>query len=206
MSRVGVLALAMCLLPLPVYATYIITPLSSGASSLDLLPGDSFDLDVVLTSGASDEHLSAIFRVIFSSPGLSYESYDWQVPYANGTQDDDSDPLIGDLPVLLDADTLTGPGYPTGVVDVELSNVVPDPSIPFRTGTLVTLTLEVPLDYPVPETVTIGIEPDQLYHGLEEIPTTAGPDFTLHVVPEPAGLCLLIAAAAFLGRRPRRRK
>ena len=62
---------------------YIVTPLSEGIGSRTVDLGESFDLDVVLTSDAADEHLSAVFRVAFSSPGLSYESYQWLSPYAN---------------------------------------------------------------------------------------------------------------------------
>jgi hypothetical protein len=124
---VALVVLAMVLLPSAARADYILTPVHDGNSSAIVEPGDSVTLTIDLDSNAGDEHVLSLFRVVFSSPGLIYESYAWaQPPYANGTPDDDSRPVIGELPVLLTAETLSGLGYADGVVDIELSNVTED--------------------------------------------------------------------------------
>ena len=191
-----------CALAVPASANYVITPLCDGLSSKTVLPGESFDLDIVLTSDGSDVHDSAIFQVVFSKPSLSYNSYTWYSPYLNGTDDDDSTPIIGDLPLILDADTLSGAGYPAGVVDIELSNTADSD---FVIGTLATLTLEVPSGWStIPDSVLISIVPDTFADGFATIPTTAGQEFTLNIVPEPASLGLLAIGSLAAFRRKRR--
>ncbi len=167
------------------HADYTLSPLSGGSASKTVQKGDSFSLDLVLTSDGSDEHNSAIFRVVFSSGGLSYESYAWTAPYATGTTDDDSKPLIADLPTVLTADTLSGPGYPAGTVDIELSNVLA--SATFGTGTLATMTITVPASYSGSNSVTISVAPDTFADGFTEINTIAGPSFKLTTVDPCAG-------------------
>lgn len=186
----------------PVSANYIITPTSGGAAALIVSPGETFPLEIGLSSNASDAHNSSIFRVLFSSGGLTYNSYEWKTPYANGTTDDDSKPLNNTLPKLLAADTLTGVAYPAGVVDVELSNVIDSGT--FGHGTLVTLTLGVPANYTGPETVTISVVSDTIASGFTEVPTAVGSDFVLTITPEPASLWLLAFGGLGLMRSRRR--
>lgn len=202
-------AVAVCVLGLavPAGASYILTPLSGGAGAATVNPGDAIDLDILLTTSAADEHTSAILRLVFSEPGLLYEGYTWAAPYANGTIDDDSKPLAGGLPLVLGADTLSGAGYPAGMVDVELSNVTDGgagPPPPFGVGVLVTVTLRVPAGYqPAPGTITIGVAPDTLASGFGVIDAAAGPGFELTVTPEPATLALLLAGGLALAIRRR---
>ena len=199
MVRVGAVIFCVLAACAPLGAAYMITPLSGGASSAEVAPGDVLDLDIVLTSDDADEHVSAIFRVVFSQGGLLYQSYQWQTPYSTGSIDDLSVPGGGPaVPHLLDEDVLSGLGYPDGVVDVELSNVTDAGA--FGVGVLVTLRLLVPPDA-AEQTRTIGVVPDTFDDGLAEIPTTAGGDFTL-IIPEPATLALLgVGAVATLKRR-----
>jgi len=153
---------------------------SGGASSVTVSPGQTVILDVVVTSTAAESHNSAIFRLIASAPGLVYQSYTWQAPYLNGTLDDDSKPLIRDLPSVLSATTLQGLGYPADTADVELSNVTGDGS-GFTNGTLVQLVLRVPADYQGPGSITITAVPSAIASGFALIPTTVAGSFNITV-------------------------
>ena len=195
--RVGVCCvLAVCS---PLAAAYTLTPLAGGLSSATIAAGEAFDLDVVLDSDGGDEHVSAIFRVVFSQGGLEYQSCLWKGAYSTGSIDDQSVPGSGGaaLPRLLDEDSLAGPGYPDGVVDVELSNVTDAGT--FGVGPLVTLSLLAPPGT-LQQTITISVVPDTFDDGAAEVPASAGPDFAL-TVPEPATFLLLCAAAATILRR-----
>ena len=186
------------------FGAYTITPLHNGGTSAEVAPGEAFDLDIVLTSNAADAHNSAIFRVGFSEPGLLYDAYLWVAPYQTGTIWDDSDPLLSGLPLVLAASTLSGPGYPAGVVDIELSNVVPIGQGRFDEGLLTTLMLTIPSDFEKDQSVWISVFPETIASGFDVIPTTAGPAFELRVVPEPASVALWLSAlAACLSRRRR---
>ena len=204
-----VLTAMVCVLVLssPAVGSYIITPLSGGSSTATVFLGDTISLDVALTSDASDEHTSAIYRVVFSAAGLSYDSYLWAAPYTDGTDDDDSKPPATHLPALLHAVTLSGQGYPDGVIDVELSNVTDGSEFPpskFGTGVVTTLMLRVPPDYPAPSTIMITVEHDTLADGFVVVPTTDGTPFELTILPEPTTLALLgtaVLSALMMRRR-----
>lgn len=185
-------------------ADYVLTPRSGGSGSAIVGRGRTLNLNLGLTSDSSDTHTSAIFRVVFSSPGLTYQSYLWQAPYSNTSGDDDSTPRAEQLPVTLTADTLSGPSFPPGVVDVELSNVVESGT--FGQGSLVTLTLGVPAGYTGPDSITISAAPDTFANGFDEIVTTAGPPFTLTIVPEPSAAVLGCAALLALSGRSLHRR
>ena len=196
-----------CALAVPASADYVVSPRSSdGLSSKTVIAGESFDLDIVLESDASDVHDVPLFQVVFSKPGLTYLSYTWMSPFANDGDgsvsfpDDDSRPLLKDLSVTLDADTLSRTQDPAGVVDVELSNSADSD---FGVGVLVTMTLEVPSDWsPIPDSVLINVVPDTFTSGFATIPTTAGQEFTLNIIPEPASLGLLaLGSLASIGRK-----
>ncbi len=184
-------------------ADYILSPISDGQSERTVNRGQSFDLDLVLSTDGADVHDSAIFRVIFFEPGLRLESYLWAAPYETGTIWDDSDPFLSDLPLTLNAATHDDPSDPPeGIVDIELSNVVPPPEGDFGAGTLVSLSIAVPVNFAA-QTVFIGVIPDTLANGFSEIPTTAGAVFQLHVVPEPSTAIAVFAFSALLARRRR---
>lgn len=182
-------------------ADYILSPLSMGESSRTATPGESFSLDMVLSASAGEEHNSAIFRVTFSAPGLWYEGYEWHSSY--GMVFDDSVPAAALLPLELESGTLMGPGYPDGVVDIELSNVAPIGF--FGEGALVSLNLRVPLDYAGPETITIQVEPDTFANGFDELVVIPGESFVL-TIPSPQGGVVLSLAVLWTGMGLRRRR
>jgi hypothetical protein len=163
------------------YATYTISVRSGSSSQKTVQRGEKFDLDVVLTSNEADEHDSAIFRLVFSAPGLSYEGYTWLEQHVNNTANDDSKPQYQMLPLRLDAATLAGNFYPTGVVDVELSNLT-GARAKFSSGTIVRISLSVPSDYVGPTSVTISAVPDTFSDGFRSIQTTSGASLELSIL------------------------
>ncbi len=163
------------------YGDYTLTPQVGGQAIGTVVGyGGTFALDLLLTSDANDAHYASLFTVEFSSPGLVYEGYSWGSPYETGGVDDWSEPGLGSLPVVLDANTYEdAPGFDPGTIDVYLENVVPlgtDPTPiddPFTVGTLVTLSLRVPDDYPVPALFITAV-PDTFDDGSSSINTTGG--------------------------------
>lgn len=193
------------------HADYIVTPLVGGTSSANVFPGDLFDLDIVLTSDAGDQHNSAIFRLEFWTAGLAYDWYEWAAPYETGTIWDDSHPFLTDLSVTLGPDTFIDPVNPIPRTDIELSNVVPIGQPYFGEGTLVTLGFHVPVDFPPNQIVLISVVPNAsndpdnsvlvIANGFDIIPSTPGPVFALHILPEPgAGQSALIVLLVALAR------
>lgn len=181
---------------------YVLSVVSDGASSLEVRPGDSFGLDIVLASDAAEVHNSSIFRLVFSDSGLWYDRYAWSAPYETGSIFDDSSPFIDDLSVQIDALTLAGVGYETGVIDIELSNVVPSGGV-FGDGLLVSLDFTVPADL-APGSLFIDVAPDAFANGFGKIATTAGTTFELLIVPSPGGFGLILLGGFFRRSRGRR--
>ena len=180
-------------------ASYILTPLSGGQSSISVSAGDSFTLDINLEStDGLDEHNSAIFQLVFTSPGIELLSYSWASPYETGTVFDDSTPNSDVLPMTIDENSLMGPGYPDGVIDIEFSNVLI--SDLYETGEIVSLELRMS-DAWDGTAVTIFATPDTFANGFHEIETTAGQGFT--IVPAPATFSGLFIAILAVSQRRR---
>lgn len=176
-------------------AAYSLFLASEGAAGRNVQVGESFKLDIILVSDGSDVHNSAIFRLIFSAPGLFYDSYSWNPPYSNGTAEDDSKPLHQRLPLRLEAKTLSGIGYAAGVVDVELSNVTgSQPG--FGAGILASLILSVPLDYAGPTNITVTAQPDSFANGFDIISTAASNNFVVTIEEHNSALRPLVQTGA----------
>ncbi len=193
----SLLTLALCA---SASADYILTPLVDGESSAIVDWGDSFTFDLVLTSDAGDVNDSAIFRLGFTEPGLIYESYEWGDPYLSTPPYDDSTPLLAELPLAIDQDVFVDPANPS-LIDIELSNVLIGDT--FSAGTLISLSVTVPIDYGYEGSIYIFAMVDTIGNGFDEIPTTAGPVFELMVVPEPATFAALVLASLVAVRRGR---
>lgn len=181
---------------------YMMTPMSGGSASQTVAPGGTFQLDIMMTSDALDEHKSAIFQVVFSAEGLVYEDYVWSTPYANGTITDDSQPLQSALPQPVGMDSLQGLGHPVSQVDVEMSNVILGSSR-FGEGIVASLELSVPVDYEGPESIEISLVPDQIFDGFDEVPTHSESVFTLFI-PSPGTVGLMGVGLLAAGRLRRR--
>jgi hypothetical protein len=165
---------------------YTIALLSQNADQRTVEVGESFDLDVVLSS-ESGRHDAATLRLLFSTPGLVLKSMSWSPPYLTSGRDDASIPPALELPAAILDDTITGAGLPERQADIYLSNALP-PSEAFSNGTLVRLALSVPEDYLGFEDVVIRAEPESFSAGFDNLRIAATAPFRLKIVspPQPA--------------------
>lgn len=181
-------------------ADYTLSPQVGGSDNVTVNPGDSFAVDLVLSSDASDFNTSAIFTVEFSKPGLQYTSYAWSDPYTTGGVDDNSQPHITELPTILTESSYVASFGDPGAVDAYFENFAGAGQ--FTTGTLLTMSMVVPAGFET-GTFTITAVPDTFDNGTETVPTS-GESMTVNVVPEPAAIGLLGLAAVSCLRRRRR--
>jgi hypothetical protein len=191
----------------PASASYTLSALSAGASTVSLAPGDSFTLSISLMGDVDDVHTSAIFRTVFSASGLTLLGYSWSAPYITGGVFDDSTPSASSLPLFLTAETLQGSGYPVDTIDIEFSNVTGDTSAPppaFASGTLLTLMLQLDSNSAnLPSEIIIDLLPDTFANGFTPVEVTAGQAFEVVVVPAPATALFALIATAAISRRRR---
>lgn len=157
-------------------AAYTITPLIDGGSSATRTPGQTFSLDFLLTSDASDTCDSAILDVGFSSPKLLLHGYTWGGSFSDSKDYeyyDFSNPTNGHFE-----------NFTMGT---------------FGAGALLRLNMSVPADYvPLNDSIDIHVVPGTFALGLNNtIAVVAGPDAQLHVTPEPASWSLLAAGGLF---------
>lgn len=165
-------------------AEYLLTLTRQGEGGGDVFTGTRFRVQTHLENGGGDVHNAGIYRLEFSRPGLMLESYRWMEPYDNKTISDDSKPGWDVLPVFLNEENLQGPGYPIGVVDMELSNAIVG-SRRFATGTLVELSFRIPDNFPTgPLVITPVVE--GFSNGFTVVPTQAGTALELTVLEKPA--------------------
>lgn len=184
----------------------------TGESFLTVDPGDSFNLNLWLESDeseGSDESITAIFDVVFSLPGLTYESYGWSGLYVTGGPDDVSKPS-GSFPYTISDTTYEDP-LDVGAIDIHLENFLPSPYT-FSEGLLAQLTLAAPAAYWSGGGI-VTIQTDPLATGflratlpVHYIPTGPGDPFELTVTPEPTTTVLALLGLGFGGLFARRRR
>ncbi len=202
MSRPAIALLFAAALAAPAFGSYILTPLSAGANQRTVAHGQSFTLDIVITSDAADTQTSAIFQVRFTRPGLVLTDYQWAPPYGTGDIFDDSKPHHSSLPAPIVPETLEGGLYPPGLTDLEMSNVLIGST--FGTGTIVSLDFNIPSNYAYTGPIFISLNADQIANGFDEVDSTAGQVFRLDVIiPTPAAAIILPAALLRATRRRR---
>ncbi len=204
LSRTFSVAVATAFLAGAAHAGYVMSASSGGQSSVTVGLGESFTLDLFLDSNDGAVHNSAIFRIEFSDGGMLYENYVWGGPYETGGLFDDSNPFIDNLPVLLDAGLVAGVGFPTDVVDIEMSNV--SFAGPFSTGLLASLTFTVPLEWSGPTTVSISLVNDTIANGFEIVDVDIAGDFLVNIVIPGQGSLALLAVAALASPGASRRR
>jgi len=162
-------------------------------------PGEVFEVAVDLRAASQERNNSAVVRIEVDKAGLEYLSYAWAAPYLAGTADDDSKPRLPALPRRLDEAALSAPGYPPGVVDLELSNLADFSSGPsfFRSGRLATLRLQVPAIFSAGGAVVFRLRSAEFADGFTPAPASLGPPLAVWV--EAAGSSYASWAAVHFG-------
>ena len=95
---------------------------TNGQTELVPAPGEAVDISITMDGDASDFYTSAVFRVIFTAPGMVLEDYVFATPFDTGTFLDGSLPGVKSLPVSIEYDTLEGSGYPLKTADLLFDN------------------------------------------------------------------------------------
>ena len=161
-----------------VYADYTLGLSCAGLTTVVVSRGGSFVVDLSLSGSATDRHNACILRLLASAPGLRYDGYTWESPYANGTADDDSRPRLSGLPVILDAGSFSGAGYPVTDIDLQLSNVTADAPTGgmryFGTGSMVHLRFTVPGSYAGGGSIDFSVPDAAVSSGFDELPVVLG--------------------------------
>jgi hypothetical protein len=173
---------------------------TAGQSSLTLNPGETFSGAVLLQGSPGDRFDFALFRLVFSEPGLSFSSgwSQWSSPFTTGGLDDFSTPRSNSAGII-DANSYLDVLAP-GVFDVSFENLTDNFGDYFFTGMLVSFTLTVPSNFQ-PSTFTVAFVPEIFSDGIEMVGVSAGSSLSVTVVPAPTGCVLLLAGAVGVRRR-----
>ena len=155
---------------------------TGGNAVIGVRPGGTFTTVIALESSLPIIYNSALFRVVLTRPGIAVNAYQWADPFETGGPFDFSLPGM-QLPQAVDADTLAGPTYPEGVLDVEFASFLP---VGDRgTGTVVEVDFTIPANLAPGETVFITAVPDTFAFGVLTIPTAAGTVLTVRTTFSP---------------------
>lgn len=192
---VGCVVLALWVSAASAYGSYTLTPLSDvGQDAVTVVRGGSFALDLVLTSDtAADETDAVRIDVIFSLPGLRFDSVTWHDQFGEAGVTTGNTPIS--LPAIISEDSRPGNDIDVRVEAITLSD-------PFTSGRFVSLGLTVPSNF-TSNIVTIGINQFLIDNDGAPVTTNVGPDLTLNVVPEPGSALLLGVGGVLLGFRRR---
>ena len=174
---------------LPPQTDFALTVENGGNDSVSVSPGDSFTLDITLDGGTIN---GFIFDLDLSQSGLDYDAYDFATGFDVGGFIDASDPDIADLTQTI------GTSVHLESADLAFGD--------FSGGILAMVDMTVPEAF-LPGDVTINVSSIEFSDdGFTFFDGTAGPNFTLTVLPEPATItAVLMIGGAVLTLRRRRR-
>lgn len=147
-----------------------------------VLPGQTFRVAVELSSKLPIEYNSALFRIVLTRDDVGISEYEWAAPFETGGITDFS--LEGvELPSVITADTLTGPGYPQDAVDIEFGNFLFAGTA--QTGLVVEVELTMPAKAQLGDQFFVVAVPDSFAYGFLGIPTEAGSILTIRTARSP---------------------
>lgn len=169
----------------PLFLAVLLGPISSSATAevfldcttdgdtvLHPAPGETVNITVSLDGADTDIYTSAVFRVVFTSPGLVLDDYLFAAPFETGTFLDGSLPGVKSLPLSIQDDTLSGPTWPIETADLLFDNfLISDLASP---GDLLELSVSIPSDFPVGESVFVAVVPREIADGGELIDASTG--------------------------------
>lgn len=154
----------------------------AGQSSVGVRPGETFVARVTLASDLPLVYNSAIFRLVLTRNGVSVDDYAWAQPFETGGPTDFS--LLGvDLPAVIDADTLDGPTYPEGAIDVEFANFLVTGEA--GTGMVTEVELRAPAKAQPGDSFFVVAVPDTFAFGFIPYPISTGTVLTVRVTYSP---------------------
>lgn len=180
-------------------------PDNTPVAALTLNPGDTFSGAVVLSGPANTRNDSAVFRLVFSEPGLVYGPgwYQWGAPYVTNGPDDFT--LPGPLSSgVLGPGSYNDPAHP-GQTDAGFENVTPNFGDYFLTGQLVRFTLQVPANSSA-TVIEIAFANGSFTNGAQSVGVANGASLLITVVPSPATAVAGVLGLAWSSGRPRRRR
>ncbi len=153
-----------------------------GGATVGARPGSTFVARISLESDVGIVYNSALFRVVLTRPGVAIEDYAWTAPFETGGPTDFS--LVGlELPSVITADSLAGPGYPAEVIDVEFGNFLLTGDA--TDGTVVDVTFTMPAKSQPGDTFFIAAVPDTFAFGFVPYPIAAGNVLTVRTTFSP---------------------
>ena len=149
------------------------------ATLISVLPGETFQVAIELSSKLPIEDNSGLFRILLSRDDVGISGYEWAVPFETGGITDFS--LEGvELPAVITADTLSGPGYPQDAVDIEFGNFLFAGTA--QTGVVVEVEFTMPPKAQLGDQFFVVAVPDTFAFGFLGIPTEAGSVLTVRCV------------------------
>ena len=187
MNRLSLAGMVILTFSAAASADYVLAPVPQGGGPgpIAALPGDSFIIDMVLTSDGGDQVTSCDFFANFDMPGLKLVDSGWHhLPF-------ETTPFQEILPA------------PGGSIAGQVSfNTFAADS--FTEGPVAWMKIEVPMGFSAP---LVTVSPETIRQGFfyndVEIPATAGSDLQI-IIPEPVTLSMMAAGALALIRRRRR--
>lgn len=150
---------------------FLDTTLGAGGDTAVVAPGQGFSIFVHVRSPVPLEFNAAQFTVYCTTPGWRVDAYAWSPPFVTGGSGDFS--LEGlQLPLVVNHDTLQGPGHPPETPDVEFA--VFDLFESATDGQLLRLWVRAPQDAAIGSTFFIGAVPDLFTSGFQVVPVASG--------------------------------
>ncbi len=162
-------------------ADFTFSATSGSLSTISVLPGDTFPVEIAITSDASQQFDSFVLDAILSSSGLELTGVAW-----GG--------VFGSSPFNVATPTPSA----TNLSNLNLQGFAISPS---AGGVVATLSVKVPAAHPYPTSLTITPQIDTLTLGITDyisggLPASiyATEPLSVNIVPEPATWILVLTA------------
>jgi len=179
-------AATVALLPLVIApaarADFTFSATSGSLSTISVLPGDTFPVEIAITSDASQQFDSFVLDAIFSSSGLELTGLAWGGVFSGSPFN-----VATPTPSAANLSNLNLQGFSTS---------------PSSGGVVAALSVKVPAAYPYPTSLTITPQIDTLSLGITDyivggLPTAiySTEPLSVNIVPEPATWVLALLAA-----------
>jgi len=163
---------------------FIDTTLTTGGTTAVVAPGQGFPITVSIRSATPIAFNAAQFLVYCTEEGLRLDDYAWSAPFVAGGRSDFS--LGGALlPLIVNNDTLQGPGYPLHTPDIEFA--VFDFAQSASEGQLLRLWVRAPKQLAAGSTCFIAAIPDLFTSGFTVVPVANGVPLRVEISAGNAG-------------------